>query len=111
MKAQVKRKLPNGKPAIANGKSEAASTKKKLIKLDPALNEEIQSDSDAELDNEYNDSDLIESEEEETVQEKKIRMAKEFIDELRKQKEEDANDKGDSDFFVSRKLEEDLVTF
>lgn len=104
MKSQtVKRKLPNGK-----ADNSTASSKKKLIKFDATLNEEIQSDSENELENHYDESDEIESEEEETVQEKKIRMAKEFIEELRKQKEEDANDKGDSDFFVSRKLEEDL---
>ena len=107
MKSQtVKRKLPNGK-----ADNSTASSKKKLIKFDATLNEEIQSDSENELENHYDESDEIESEEEETVQEKKIRMAKEFIEELRKQKEEDANDKGDSDFFVSRKLEEDLVIF
>ncbi|RNA10783.1 U3 small nucleolar RNA-interacting 2 isoform X2 [Brachionus plicatilis] len=72
------------------------------------LDEEIPSDS--ELSSQEPDSDaLITDEDEETVQQKKIRLAKNLIHQLEKQKESQALEK-DQTAYVVRKLEEDLAS-
>lgn len=98
-KKGVKRGLKNKQPSLA-----------KKSKFDSGLDEEITSEEDDEefIRGKNNIEEEKESEDEETAQEKKVRLARQYIQELREQNENE-DDEGLDDSAIASRLREDVL--
>ncbi|KAM4022604.1 LOW QUALITY PROTEIN: U3 small nucleolar RNA-interacting protein 2 [Anomaloglossus baeobatrachus] len=99
------KKRPEGPGKKRRGEVKNAEDKKKKIKVN--LREEIESDSDTEIAPTRRKEDNEEEELEETPQEKKLRLAKEYLRQLQEQEEERLEDP--SEDLIAHRLQENVL--
>ncbi|XP_030633350.1 U3 small nucleolar RNA-interacting protein 2 [Chanos chanos] len=109
-----------GNPVVTGKSDKSAGTKRKTDglagkgrsnKLNKRLNEEISSESESEIEPVENRKrkDNVEDEIEETPQEKKLRLAKLYLDQLREEEEKRAEEESFESDLIAGRLQEDVL--
>ena len=103
----LKKKSSKLKRSAGNGNSQSKVKEKRGKFFQHIIDEEVSSASEIDEPNVQSNSDNDSKEQEETALEKKMRLAKEYLEQLKQLKEEDDSDNNKD--FVGEKLKEDLL--